>query len=145
MKSTYKTIPLILSICLFLSCNDERNLSFKQQASYIKNEQADKSMPNRHFGTSKITKPNFDTHLLFGIWADKTDASSCNFEINADHMLYCDYDGNGERLYTINGDSIFLDNPTLIFKGKILSVTKDSLVIHWQNNKTAERLVRWIE
>lgn len=145
MRTNYISSILFLFICLSLSCNEERNVLFKQKASSVKDEQADKSLPNQHFGKSEIVKPNFDPQLLFGIWADKKDASSCNFEINKTRVLYCDYDGNGERLYKINEDSIFLDNPTLIFAGKIIRLTKDSLVIHWQNNKKPERLVRWIE
>lgn len=108
-------------------------------------EQVEEPLPNQRFGKSEIIAPTFDPKLLFGVWTLSDDAPACEFEINKKRLLLCDYDGDGERLYKINKDSIFLDNPTLIFKGRILSVSKDSLVIHWQENDKPEILLRWKE
>ncbi|MES2780852.1 MAG: hypothetical protein V4651_13245 [Bacteroidota bacterium] len=95
------------------------------------------------FTKSEISHPKFRNELIFGVWTHSTDAPSCDFEINKRRLLFCDYDGDGERFYKIIGDSIFLDNPTIMFKGKILSVTRDKLIIHWQNNAKPEILLRW--
>jgi hypothetical protein len=97
----------------------------------------------RPFNKSEIVNPSFDEKLIFGVWGASLDDPACEFEINKDRFLLCDYDGDGERIYSITGDSIYLKNPTLIFKGKILRVTTDSLVIHWQNNQEPEVLLRW--
>ena len=105
----------------------------------------DDPLPNQRFRKSEIVSPTFEPELLFGVWTLSADAPACEFEINRKRLLLCDYDGNGERLYKIKKDSIFLDNPTLIFKGRILSVSKDSLVIHWQENDKPEILLRWKE
>jgi hypothetical protein len=108
-------------------------------------EASEEPLPNQRFTKSEIIAPTFDHNLLFGVWAFSDDAPACEFEINKKRLMLCDYDGNGERLYKINKDSIFLDNPNLIFKGRILSVSKDSLVIHWQENDKPEILLRWKE
>lgn len=100
-------------------------------------------LPNKRFGKSEIIKSKFDPNLIFGVWALSYDDPACNFEINKKRILLCDYDGDGERLYRIVYDSIFLDNPSLIFKGKILKSTQDTLVIHWQQNEKSETLLRW--
>ena len=106
---------------------------------------SEEPLPNQRFKKSEIIAPTFDPNLLFGVWTRSADAPACEFEINKKRLLLCDYDGDGERLYKIKKDSIFLDNPTLIFKGRILSVSKDSLVIHWQENDKPEILLRWKE
>jgi hypothetical protein len=108
-------------------------------------EPEEEPLPNQRFKKSEVIAPTFDPNLLFGVWTLSADAPACEFEINKKRLLLCDYDGNGERHYKINKDSIFLDNPTLIFKGRILSVSKDSLVIHWQENDKPEILLRWKE
>lgn len=97
----------------------------------------------REFTRSQIINPNFEKDLIFGVWGTSLDAPACDFEIDEKRFLLCDYDGDGERMYLIIGDSIFLDNPTLIFKGKILKVNIDSLTIHWQETKSPEVLLRW--
>lgn len=143
---------LTLSICSY-GCNDHGSKSKeakqeKLEATIVQKERIDtleEPLPNQRFKKSKIVVPTFDPNLLFGVWTLSPDAPACEFEINEKRLLLCDYDGNGERLYKISKDSIFLDNPTLIFKGRILSVSKDSLVIHWQENDKPEILLRWKE
>ena len=97
----------------------------------------------RDFSKSEISDPSFDKELLFGVWGASLEDPACEFEINEKRLLLCDYDGDGERIYLITGDSIFLNNPMLVFKGKILKITRDSLVIHWQENEEAQVLLRW--
>jgi hypothetical protein len=101
------------------------------------------SLPNQRFGKSAIINSKFDTKLLFGIWVKSNDDPACDFQWNEKVFSFCDYDGNPDRLYKVNGDSLFLDNPYLIFKGRIINATKDTLIIHWQENEKPETFVRW--
>lgn len=111
------------------------------KASEAKKDTAE-SKPNKRFGKSVIINSAFDTSLIFGVWTKSYDDPACDFELDARRFLICDYDGDGERLYKIIGDSIFLDNPYNIFRGKILNAVGGSLVIHWQNNEYADSLFR---
>lgn len=101
------------------------------------------TLPNRRFGKSSIIHPKFDPQLIFGSWetTDGDPGGCC--EINEKRYLLCDYDeGDPKRLYRIESDSIFLDNPYLIFKGKILKATGDTLIIHWQENKNPKVFIK---
>lgn len=143
-------ILLLLSGSVILSCQDKNkplpdtvakdSLPVKKVVTPEQNE--DEMLPNQRFGKSEIINPKFPRDLLFGIWAEK-DSPACDFTIDEKVFFLCDMEGDSDRLYLINGDSIFLDNPTLIFKGKIINVTKDSLIIHWQQNENPQVLLRW--
>ena len=152
-----KLIPILLSVLTIFICScgsgvdKSKTVEIKQDSlpatTFLKEseETSEESLPNRRFKKSEIIEPTFDPELLFGVWTISYEAPACEFEISKKRLLLCDYDGDGERLYKIKKDSIFLDNPTLIFKGRILSVSKDSLVIHWQENDKPEILLRWKE
>jgi len=101
------------------------------------------SLPNKRFGKSEIINSKFNPKLFFGIWTLSYDDPACDFEMDEKVLSFCDYDGESDRLYKIIVDSVFLDNPFLIFKGKIVKATGDSLIIHWQENKTPETYLRW--
>ena len=141
----------LIGSCAILSCTHSNNPVVENKATQgtmesekHKDELFDNEpLPNKRFGKSEIIKSKFDPNLIFGVWALSYDDPACNFEINKKRILLCDYDGDGERLYRIVYDSIFLDNPSLIFKGKILKSTQDTLVIHWQQNEKSETLLRW--
>lgn len=124
---------------LFYSCkNNQTQLDNFESKLNLKD-----SLPNKRFSKSEIINSKFNTKFIFGTWTLSYNEPACSFQINEKCFSFCDYDGNGERLYKIIVDSIFLDNPYLIFKGKILQATGDTLIIHWQNNQIPETLLRW--
>ena len=146
-------MSIIISICATWSCtptestNDENKTPQEDLETGTPKDELyqNEPLPNKRFGKSEIINPKFDPNLIFGVWTFSHDAPACEFEINEKRILLCDYDGDGERFYRIINDSIFLDNPSLIFKGKILNSTNDSLIIHWQQNEKPEILLRWKE
>jgi hypothetical protein len=145
-------LPIIaLAVYALTSCSSSDNQRAERaetrESVESENQAAELSennlLPNTRFGKSEIINSKFDPKLIFGVWTLSYDDPACNFEINEKSLLLCVYDGDGERLYRIIGDSIYLDNPALIFKGKILNAIKDTLIIHWQQNDTPETLLRW--
>jgi hypothetical protein len=94
---------------------------------------------------SEIVSATFDQELLYGIWTVSNTDPTCAFEITEKIFLYCDYDGNGERQYKVYKDSIYLYDSTLIYRGSIISVSKDSLVIKWEDRESPDILLRWQE
>jgi hypothetical protein len=138
-----KWVPVFSCLIILVSCNqNEKPISKPSTTDSITSNRIVPSTKQK-FIKSEIINPDFDTALIFGIWGTSLTAPACEFEITANHLLLCDYDGDGQRFYKIIGDSILLDNPTLVFKGKILRVTKDSLILHWQNNDKPEVLLKW--
>ena len=103
------------------------------------------SLPNKRFKKSEIISCSFKKEALFGIWTTSNDNPACDFDLNAKEFFLCDYDGDGSRLYKIVKDTLFLDNPYVLFKGLILKATGDTLVIQWQENENPETLLRWKE
>jgi hypothetical protein len=132
----------LLFITLLFSCKPNRKQQDVAPSKNSVDTSKTASIPTQQISSSTISNPAFDKNLLFGIWG-VSNAPACEFEINEKRLLLCDHDGDGERFYKITGDSILLHNPSLTFRGKILKLTKDSLVVHWQNNKEPERLTRW--
>ncbi|THU34874.1 hypothetical protein FAM09_23050 [Niastella caeni] len=101
------------------------------------------TLPNKRFKRSEIVSCSFKKEALFGTWTTSYENPACDFKIDEKEYFLCDYDGDGSRLYKIVKDTLFLDNPYLIFKGLILKATGDTLVIHWQENEEPEKLLRW--
>lgn len=106
-------------------------------------ENFEDSLPNKRFKKSEIISCSFKKEALFGVWTTSHDNPACDFELSAKKFLLCDYDGDGSRLYKIEKDTLYLDNPFVLFKGLILKATGDTLVIHWQENENPETLLRW--
>jgi hypothetical protein len=101
------------------------------------------SLPNKRFKKSEIVSCSFKKEALFGIWTTSNDNPACEFDLKEKEFYLCDYDGDGSRLYKIEKDTLFLDNPYVLFKGLIVKATGDTLVIHWQENEEPQTLVRW--
>jgi|JI7StandDraft_1071085.scaffolds.fasta_scaffold98114_2 hypothetical protein len=149
-----QTFLLFVFLQVLLSCNKINSKSknlFSNQVLQSKDtvvkdlNNSDSLLPNRRFGKSEIINPKFEKKLILGVWTKSYEDPSCVFEINENSLLLCDYDGDGERLYKIIGDSIFLDNPHTIFQGRIIDATGNKLIIHWQENESPETLLRWRE
>ena len=153
----YSLLFLILALSLLLACNKTfeaettntpKPKATKENSNDLEETELNESEyevppPNTRFGKSQIINSRFDPKLIFGVWTHSHKDPACEFEINEKRLLLCDYDGDGERLYRIENDSLLLDNPWSIFRGKIVSVNKDTMVIHWQENESPEILLKW--
>ncbi|KAA2239560.1 hypothetical protein F0L74_25520 [Chitinophaga agrisoli] len=99
---------------------------------------------SKRFKSSEIINSAFPTAHILGTWTHSLDEPGCDFLINAQAFMYCDYDGNGERLYRIEADSIFLDEAATIRKGRILIASGDTLAIRWDELRDMpDTLIRW--
>ncbi len=98
------------------------------------------SIPNNRFIKSEIINSKFPVKsLLDNIWKlSQTDTET--FFTEESYIIRNNPDNlesfRHERLYKIIEDSIYIDTPFSIQRGKIIRASCDTLVIHWrQNNK----------
>ena len=89
-----------------------------------------------------ISNPSVDTTHLFKIWTLDPDGPDADFWFKKTEFFVVDYDGNGAMPYILKKDSLILFYNDFIQKGRIVSVTKDTLKIHW---KESERLTEYTE
>ena len=91
---------------------------------------------------SQIIDPAFAVDNFFGIWTSDPTGPHADFEIDKDHFLVVDYDGDGRMPYRIHKDTLAISYPDGIEKFIIKKVTKDSLVLTSQDFG-ATSYVRW--
>jgi hypothetical protein len=98
------------------------------------------SLPNRRFGKSEIINSMFPIKALLDVWT----SSNTSTEIFLTEEYFVIREDSPDKsesldhknLYKIIEDSIFIDTPFSIQRGKIIRASCDTLVIHWrQNNK----------
>ena len=92
---------------------------------------------------SKITNAIFDTTHLFKIWTLYPNGPHADFLFNPTEFYVVDYDGDGAMPYTIDKDSLTIFYNDFIKKGKIVSVLKDTLKIHWNGDERLTEYVEW--
>jgi len=99
---------------------------------------------SKRFNLSEIVNPLFPKNQILGTWTTSQENPSCDFLITERSFIYCDYDGNGERLYRIVKDSIYLDEAEGIRKGRILNASGDTLVLRWDEYADVDlTFIRW--
>lgn len=92
---------------------------------------------------SIITNPTVDTTSLFKIWTLDPDGPHADFWLKPTEFYVADYDGDGAMPYLLNKDSLTIFYNDFIQKGKIVSVTKDTLKIHWDESERPTQYVEW--
>lgn len=90
-----------------------------------------------------ITNPAFDTTHLFKIWTLDPDGPHADFWFKRTEFYVVDYDGNGAMPYILNQDSLTIFYNDFVQKGKIVSVSKDTLKIRWNGTGKQTEYVVW--
>jgi hypothetical protein len=92
---------------------------------------------------SQVIKPVFDTKLLYKIWTLDPNGPHADFWLTEKDFYVVDYDGDGAMPYLIEQDSILIFYNDFIQKGRIMNVTRDSLVIQWEEIELPTSYVIW--
>lgn len=90
-----------------------------------------------------IRNPTIDTTQLFKIWTLDSDGPSADFWFKRTEFYVVDFDGGGAMPYLLNQDSLTIFYNDFIQKGKIVSVGKDNLKIHWNESEAPTEYVEW--
>lgn len=90
-----------------------------------------------------ITNPTIDTTELFKIWTLDPDGPHADFWFKSTEFYVVDYDGDGAMPYRLNKDSLTIFYNDFIQKGRIVSVNKDTLKIHWNETESPTKYVEW--
>jgi hypothetical protein len=90
-----------------------------------------------------IINPTVDTTELFKIWTLDPDGPHADFWFKQTEFYVVDYDGVGAMPYLLNQDSLTIFYNDFIKKGKIVSVSKDNLKIHWDEAERPTEYVEW--
>ena len=119
---------------------DEQNRSIYTISEYntdLENENIDR--PKKTI----ITNPTVDTTQLFKIWTLDPAGPHANFWFKSTEFYVLDYDGDGAMPYLLNRDSLIIFYNDFIQKGKIVSVSKDTLKIQWNNTESPTQYLEW--
>ena len=92
---------------------------------------------------SEIINPKVDTAQLFKIWTLDPNGPHADFWFKKTEFYVVDYDGDGAMPYTLNGDSLTVFYNDFIQEGKIISVGKGTLKIHWKESESPTEYVEW--
>jgi hypothetical protein len=90
-----------------------------------------------------ITNPTFDTTHLFKTWTLDPDGPHADFWFNRTEFYVVDYDGNGAMPYILNQDSLTIFYNDFVQKGLIVSISKDTLIIRWDETGKPTEYVEW--
>ncbi|MFZ6665977.1 hypothetical protein [Peijinzhouia sedimentorum] len=90
-----------------------------------------------------ITNPKIDITKLFKIWTLDPNGPHADFWFKPTEFYVVDYDGDGAMPYLLNQDSLTIFYNDFIQKGKIVSVSKDTLKIHWDESERPTQYVEW--
>lgn len=124
---------------------DNVSLKIKKNDLNKSDNNAGDSIPNSRFLKSEIINSKFPVKsLLDNIWKlSHTDTETFFTETyyvirnNPDNLVSFRH----ERLYKIIEDSIFIDTPFSIQRGKISRVSCDTLIIQWQKKEKSDTLI----
>ena len=98
---------------------------------------------NRRPQKTIISNPTVDTTHLFKIWTLDPNGPHADFWIKPTQFYIVDYDGDGSMPYILNQDSLTIFYDDYIQRGKIVSVTKDTLKIQWEGSESLTQYVEW--
>lgn len=132
--------PTIDSLNGYNQLADEQNRSTYAISEY--NTDLDKESINRPEKTV-ITNPTVDTTLLFKIWTLDPDGPHADFWLKPTEFYVVDYDGDGAMPYLLDQDSLTIFYNDFIQKGRIVSVSRDTLKILWNETEHPTNYVKW--
>jgi hypothetical protein len=91
-----------------------------------------------------IKNPTVDTTHLFKIWTLDPDGPHADFWFKKTEFYVVDYDGDGTMPYVLHQDSLTIYYNDFIQKGRIISVGKDTLKIHWTGIEKPTKYTVWM-
>jgi len=84
-----------------------------------------------------------DTALLFHAWTINPDGPHADFDFTAESFYVVDYDGNGDMPYDLIDHHLTIYYNDFVQEGDIVSVSEDTLKIHWEDSEESTAFVRW--
>jgi hypothetical protein len=86
-----------------------------------------------------------DTAALFHSWTKDPDGPCTDFVISKETFYIADYDGDGAMPYELIDKKLKIYYNDFIQEGEIVSVTNDTLKIHWKGMDEITNFVRWTQ
>jgi hypothetical protein len=95
--------------------------------------------------SSIITNFKFSKDELFKSWVENPskDTPNTTFVIDEKSFYVADYDGDGSMPYQINNDSLIVYFNDFIKRAKIIELSNDKLIMHWDGAKKPTRYYEW--
>lgn len=94
---------------------------------------------------TSTVKTTLDTSALFHSWTKYPEGPCTDFVISKEIFYIADYDGDGAMPYELIERKLKIYYNDFIQEGEILSVTNDSLKIHWKDIDELTNYVRWTQ
>lgn len=97
----------------------------------------------KQIGKTTFKNQIIDTTYFFGVWAENRSNPHADFLINKNEFYIADYDGDGSLPYLLNGNTIEIFYKDFSRKGLIYSVSKDTLIIKWNDDEQVSKYARY--
>lgn len=125
--------------------NDYRGLadSAKQEVAFDSYFTDNPQIKNIERPSKSYIISDIDTALLFDIWVYDPNGPHADFVLDADYFDVADYDGDSRMPYILQQRNLIVFYNDGIQYGKVVSLTKDLLKIHWHNMVDTTNYVRW--
>ena len=94
---------------------------------------------------SSTVKTKLDTAALFHSWTKNPEGPCTDFVISKETFYIADYDGNGAMPFELIERKLKVFYNDFIQEGEIISVTNDTLKIHWKGIDDISAYVRWTQ
>jgi hypothetical protein len=132
-----------LSIVVLLSCNTKNEPVTDPGYDKLANPEKGRTLTISDHNTDnpeksiKCPKKNsietkLDTTLLFRTWVGDPNGPHADFDFSSKSFYIADYDGDGDRPYTLKGNKLSIQYEDYVEEAEILSVSKDTLKIIWK-------------
>ncbi len=103
----------------------------------------DLEIPNIHRPKKSVIKTTLDTSLLFDVWVSDTTAPVADFDVSQKFWNIQDYDGDSQIPYILEDKNLKIYYNDFLQEVKILSLSKDTIVIKWADFDKETYYVRW--
>lgn len=100
-------------------------------------------MANIQRPSKNVIESDIDTAMLFDIWTTDANGPHADFVWNADYFDVADYDGDSRMPYILKGRKLKVFYNDGIRYGELVSLTNDTMKIHWQEMDAATSYIRW--
>ncbi|ALM48727.1 hypothetical protein AMR72_07360 [Flavobacterium psychrophilum] len=140
-----------LSIITIASCNkkNEEKIGKETQAYTQPSTPTDTVIvtPTETPKTERPDKPvietTLNTKLLFNTWVSNPENPHADFVLSKKSFYVVDYDGDADMPYTLNGETLTVYYKDDTRQAKIISVTKDNLLLQWEGVEEPTTYTVW--